>query len=322
MNLSRFHALLVVSILSLISKADAYGMGIDLNIRSQGKANSILAENVLTREENVFRTFDKKSFSRAVYFVINAGSVANKKYYSSLIGAMFQHGIYRHATINEIIDGCFDVSEGHGERRNLIPIRRKHGHPLFSFVKESAPHTFCAKFLCVPVKNWRKFSFLPITTNGNDGISQRNNVYGWNISEIFCLGRKYIGNSASFIHVGVRGDSLNNSNPWPLLGEVGGASCNQRLPRQISLVSSNNSVAKDNNSSNTNSDSVYAFIAWWLFVSGFVTFAKGACYAVAKSGDDVPFFRYAITAGSMIIGGLIIGSIGGVLFLIIVFPVH
>lgn len=81
-------------------------------------------------------------------------------------------------------------------------------------------------------------------------------------------------------------------------------------------------LAKHNDRSNADSDSVYALIAWGIFVSGLVIFAKGACYAVKRSGDDVSFFRYAMTAGSMIVGGLIIGSIGGILFLIVIFPVH
>lgn len=235
---------------------------------------------------------------------------------------MLPNGVYRLTAINEIVDGCFDISERHGERRHPIPIYREHGHPLFSSVKEGAPHILCANFLCIPVENWRKFSFLPIATNGNNGISQRNNVHGWNISEIFCLGGKYKGDSASFVHTGVRGASLNNSNPWPLLREIDGTSCNQCLPRQISLVSSNDSIGQHNKSSNADGNSVYALIAWGLFVSGLVILAKGACYAVKKSGDDVSFFRYAITAGSMIIGGMIIGSVGGVLFLVIMFPAH
>lgn len=217
MNLSRLHALLVVGMLSLVSIADAYGMGIDLNIASMRIAKPILAENVLACKENVFCASDKKSLSCAVYFVIDAGSVASKKYYSGLIGAMFQHGVYRHAAINEIINGCFDISERNGERRNPIPIRRENGHPLFSFVKESAPHAFCANLLRVPVENWREFSLLPMATNGNNGISKRNNVYSRHVPDIFHFCGKDIWNPAGFINVGVWDVSLNNSYPGTLL---------------------------------------------------------------------------------------------------------
>jgi hypothetical protein len=308
--------------LSLIGKADAYRAGIDLDIRAIWIAKPIFAENVFSGEKNVFCAFEKERLSCAVDFAVDAGSIADKECYGSLICAMLPHIINGRVAINEVIDANFDIFERHGERRHPVPVYREHGHPLVSSVKECVPHIFCANLLCVLIENWRESFFLPIASNGNDGISQGNNVYGWNISEIFRLGRKYIGDSASFIDPGVRETSLNNSNPWPLLREIDGTSCNQCLPRQTSLVRSDDSIAKHNDRSNADSDSVYALIACGLFVSGLVIFAKGTCYAVNRSGDDVSFFRYAMTAGSMIVGGLIIGSIGGVLFLIVMFPVH
>lgn len=116
MNLSRLRALLAVSMLLLISKADAYGAGIDLNIRAIWIAKPIFAENVLSCEKNIFCAFEKERLSCAVDFAVDAGSIADKECYGSLICAMLPHIINGRAAVNEVIDGNFDIFERHGER--------------------------------------------------------------------------------------------------------------------------------------------------------------------------------------------------------------